>query len=108
MNRDVLTTNQEIEIETKRLDDLHGQEVPLGEKMAAAQRDFERAVGRLAVDSEITGLRGVEAEKVLRSKAADLKYEWTLAEVVYKSNIRAQENSRTKLTGLYGKRKHIE
>lgn len=92
--------------EKKRLDELENDEVRLGDEAACAECDYEKALAVAIM--KLDNMAANKAERLARGEVAVLRYKWKLAEVVAKANIRAQENSRTKINMLQSKLKYIE
>ena len=106
MNKDLITVNEEIERETKRLRELEENALPFGEKMVTAEAEYEKALAREMMS--LPSMAANKAERLARGEVADIKSKWKLAEVVYKANARAQENSRQILSVLQSRLKYME
>jgi N-acetylmuramic acid 6-phosphate (MurNAc-6-P) etherase len=104
--KDLITINQEIEREIKRLRELEKNALPFGEKMVDAEADYEKALAREIIT--LPSMAANKAERLARGEVADSKRDWKLAEVVYKANARAQENSRQILSVLQSRLKYME
>lgn len=105
---DLITINQEIHSEVKRLRELESQAVELGRKMSGAEADYERNFAESILSSDLQNMAANKADRIARGRTAGIKEAWRTAEVVYKANARAQENSRQILSVLQSLLKYME
>ncbi len=102
---DIVTINEQLQIEINRLRSLEHGALELGRKMAEAEAEYEKAIAR-----EIATIQGAanKAERIARGNTADQRMAWRLAEVIYKANSKAQDNSRQILSVLQSRLKYME
>jgi len=106
MNKDIVTINEEMRNEKKRLRELEKAEIELGNKHLLFEVEYEKEFARIL--STMDGVAANKADKLTRGATADLRYEWKLAEIVYKANIRAQSNCQSIINMLQSQLKYME